>query len=263
MLVKIVAVQAQMGQELSLEEKLYIFKQRPDLVCLPEYYLLGDDVKDFYRAALKRNSYLEYLQRLSDELSTCLIAGTMVEAENDRLYNTAYVIDRGEIIGWYRKRDPVQGERDKGISPGNTSFVFETRNVKIGLMICGDVFNESNFHDLAMQGVDLIFIPTTSPFRPADSITRKKTRDRKYFVTGAEITGAYVVKVCGVGALFGKPLQGRSLITAPWQILAQTDFGSENRKCVLTATLDVNDIREFRSKYRRRTAEETVSGQQS
>ena len=33
MLIKIAAVQAELGQPLSLEEKIYIFKQRPDFVC--------------------------------------------------------------------------------------------------------------------------------------------------------------------------------------------------------------------------------------
>jgi predicted amidohydrolase len=260
MLVKVVAVQARLGEALTLEEKLYVFKQRPDFVCLPEYYLLDDTVPDFHRAALHRNKYIDYLKRLSDELSTSLIAGTVVEAEQDRLYNTSYVVDRGDVIGWYRKRNPVPGELARGINPGEGSLVMDIRGVRIGLMICGDVFYDENYREMADQEADLVFIPTTSPFRPADSITRKKTRDQKYFVAGAEISGAYVVKVCGVGKLFGSPLQGRSLIAAPWQILAQTQYFAESDKGMLTATLDLGELREFRAKYRRATADAREAG---
>jgi omega-amidase len=251
-LVKVVAFQARLGQPLTLEDKLHIFKQRPDFVCLPEYYLLDDSVKDFYRAALHRNNHLKYLQRLSDELSTTLVAGTVVEAEGDRLYNTSYLIDRGEILGWYRKRNPVPGELAKGISPGQASLVTDVRGVRVGIMICGDVFDFDNYRAMAKQEADLVFIPTTSPFRPADSITRKRSRDRTYFVSGAETAGAFVIKVCGSGRLFGRELQGRSLITAPWEILTQVKSTAESQKCMLTATLDVGEIREFRRKYRER-----------
>ncbi len=257
MLVKVIAVQGVLGQELTLEDRLYIFKQRPDFVCLPEYCLLDNTVTDFHRAALNRSKYLEYLQGLSDELSTCLIAGTVVEAEQDRLYNTSYVIDRGQSVGWYRKQHPVPGELSGGISEGDGSLVIEVRGVKVGLMICGDVFYQSSFEQMAEQGADLLFIPTTSPFRPADSITRKKGRDRKYFVSGAEISGAYVIKTCGVGKLFGRRLQGRSLMTAPWEIVARADFAAEGVKCMLTATLDIGELRDFRSKYRQRLSAET------
>jgi len=53
MLIKVVAFQGEIGKQLTLEEKIYIFKQRPDFVCLPEYYLL-------YLAVI-RAVYLSYL----------------------------------------------------------------------------------------------------------------------------------------------------------------------------------------------------------
>ena len=99
MLIKVVAFQGHMGEKLTLEEKIYIFKQRPDFICLPEYYMLDDTVDDYYRAALNKNEYLQYLSGLSDELSTCLIAGTVVEPNGNKLYNTSYVINRGRVIG--------------------------------------------------------------------------------------------------------------------------------------------------------------------
>jgi predicted amidohydrolase len=255
MLIKVVAVQARIGRKLSLEEKLCIFKERPDFVCLPEYYPLDETVSDYSRAALQRNVYLQYLTALSDQLATCLIAGTVVEADEDKLYNTCYLIDRGRIVGSYRKRNPTPAETVAGISPGGRSLTIDIDGVRVGILICADVFDDKNYRDMADCNVDLVFVPTVSPLRPADSLTGKRLRDREYFLEGAETAGAYVVKVCGVGAVFRKPLQGRSLIAAPWAIVARVESFNEMHSRILTATLDIAELREFREKLRRSTAD--------
>ncbi len=250
MLVKVVAVQARMGEPLSLEEKLHILREQPEFVCLPEYYLLDDSIEDFHRAAIYCAEYLKYLQRLSDELGTCLIAGTVVEAEGDRLYNTCYVINRGTVIGRYRKRNPVPGEIAKGISPGSEPLILEIDDVRVGVLICGDVFDPLLYRQMHDLGTDIIFIPTTSAYRPADSLSRKAYRDEIYFRHGAELAGAYVVKACGVGRIFKHPLQGRSLIAAPWGLLSRVQADSEQSKRLLGEILDIAELRDFRSKYR-------------
>ena len=259
MLIKIAAVQAELGQPLSLEEKIYVFKQRPDFVCLPEYFLLDQAQPDYARAALQTHDQLEYLTRLSADLATCLVAGTVVEPAGDRLFNTSYIINRGNILTGYRKRYPVPGELEQGISPGSEMATYDIEGVRIGLLICGDVFHPQLYQELAARDVDLVFIPTTSAYRPADSLSQKRDRDRRYFLAGAETTGAYVVKVCGVGTIFGKPLQGRSLVASPWGMVTQVEPAAERTKRVLTVTLDLEEIREFRRLRRRRTTPAVVS----
>jgi predicted amidohydrolase len=245
MLIKVMAVQAHMGERLTLEEKIHIFKQRPDFVCLPEYYLIDPSITDYHRAAMCQPEFLDYLCRLSDELHTCIVGGTIVEADSDRLYNTAYVIDRGSILGKYRKRFPVPGELARGISPGQENLVITIDGVKIAMMICGDVFYPHMYDELRDAGADIIFVPTTSLYRPDDSLSQKRDRDHRYFLAGAAQARAYVVKVCGVGEIFGRPLQGRSLIAAPWGILQQTSMYEESQCRMLTATLDIAEVREF------------------
>ncbi len=255
MLTKIVCVQAVMGHRLGLEEKLHILRQRPDFVCLSEYCLLDESVGDYHQAADQYTEYLTYFKKLSSELSACLVAGTLVEREDDRLYNTSYVIDRGAIIGTYRKRYPVPGELNKGISAGSRPLCLTVDDIKIGVLICGDVFYPELYDDMGQAGIDIVFVPTTSLYRPDDSLSQKRYRDRKYFIDGAERTGGYVVKVCGVGQVFGKPLQGRSLVTAPWGILAQVSLFEETDPRILTVTLDIAEVREFRRKYVRSSFE--------
>ncbi len=248
MLIKVCAVQSHLGEKLTVEEKLYIFKQRPDFVCLPEYSLIGPGAADFIRPALDVKENLEYLRNLSESLNTCLIGGSVVEAEHDIFYNSSYLLDRGKIIGKYRKLNPVSGEMAKGILPGDKIFVIEIDDIKIGVLICADALNPALFEVLGRDEVDIIFIPTTSAYRPGESLSEKHRRDNEIYLRGAREADAFVIKCCAVGKLFGKSLQGRSLMAAPWGILQRVDIYSEMDPCILTAVLDIAELREFRKK---------------
>lgn len=250
MLIKIVAVQARMGQPLTLDEKIHIFKHQPDFICFPEYYLLDGTITDYARAALRVHDYLAYYQQLSLEFGTCVIAGTVVEPVRDKLHNTAYVFDRGLVIGKYRKQHPVPREIERGISAGDRHFIFNHEDARVGILICGDVFHPERFVELSGHECDVIVIPTTSPFRSDDTPEAKYARDQKYFVDGSRLSGAYVIKTCGVGEIFGHPLQGRSLVAAPWGIEQRVDISGEREKRLLSATLDLSELRDFRRKMR-------------
>ena len=97
-----------------------------------------------------------------------------------------------------------------------------------------------------LAGVEVIFAPTVSPFREADTVFDKDRRDAGIYVAGAQKACAFTVKTCGVGALFGGRLQGRSGIFAPWGILKRVPPDDEHRKLILTEYLDIDEIREFK-----------------
>lgn len=250
MLVRVTAVQGLLGQQLTLEQKLHIFKLKSDFICLPEYCLINETDTDFSRAALEIKDNLEYLKNLSIDFSTSLIAGSVVEADSESLFNTSYIYNRGAIVGRYRKLSPVDGELDRGILPGDQIFATPIDDIKIAVLICSDALNTELFRLLAEKEVDIIFIPTTSPYRPAESKSEKFKRDNDIFLTAAQKSSAFIVKTCGVGTLFQKPLQGRSLIVSPWGFLRRVPIYAENEPAILTATLDIDELREFRSKQK-------------
>jgi len=249
-LVKAIAVQARMGRPLSLAERIHIFKQRADFVCLPEYWLMDDSVKDHHRAALLHADQAEYLAQLSEELGTTLIAGTIVEPLENQLCNTCQIIRGGEVLGKYCKRNLMPGELKAGMTPGTAHLVVDIDGIRVAVLICGDVFSPDFYDQLAELQADLIFIPTASPRRDADRLSEKSRRDQVYFVDGASRASAFVIKVCGVGSLFGKPLQGRSLIAAPWGMLNQVQIQDEAAERTMTETLDIAELRDFREKRR-------------
>lgn len=248
MLIKVVAMQLPLGRGLTLSEKISLVKQRPDLVILPEYQLIEPTVPDHVRAALEAPRYREYLAHLSDELSTTIVGGSLIEATAHGLVNLSLVYDRGNELARYEKQFPMPGEIKAGIAAGKGPVVVEVDGINLGLLICGDVLHEAAFRSLEQLQPDLIAVPTASPYRPDDNAILKEARDETHFRRGAEIAGAYVVKCGGIGTLFGRPLQGRTLVAAPWGILERVEPSQEQRMRMITLTLDISELREFRKR---------------
>jgi predicted amidohydrolase len=250
MLVKVVAVQSRLGEKLTLEEKLFIFKQQPDFICFPEYCLIDKTLLDYSRAALMIKDNLEYLRNFSEALNTCLIGGSVVEAEGDSLYNSCYIFRGGKKLGKYRKLNPVGGELEKGILPGDRIFTAVVDGINIGILICADALNPELFQVFREREVDIIFIPTTSRYRPGERRSEKHRRDNEIYIRGARAASSFIVKTCGVGSLMGRSLQGRTLIAAPWGVIKRVDIFAESSKCIITSVLDIDEIRDFRRKQR-------------
>ncbi len=217
--------------------------RRFDFVCLPEYCLIPLDAQSQLDTARDLKKNLETLAELSVRLDTVLIGGSLVEGENGKYYNACSIVDRGRMAGKYRKVNLYRREAGKGISTGNRYEVFEIGGVRVGLLICADVLFPESYRRLAELNPDIIFVPTTSPYRAEDSVESKEKRDRDYFLAGAKTASAYVAKCCAVGSLLGGRLQGRSLIAAPWGILKRVPFEDEDREQVLTAELDLAELK--------------------
>ncbi|MFH1699812.1 MAG: carbon-nitrogen hydrolase family protein [Candidatus Zixiibacteriota bacterium] len=247
MLRKIVIVQCEVGRELSLDENLMIFRQRPDYVILPEYFNVNSRQRDTRQNSLDTSRKLKYCEILSERFETTLIAGTAIEAYQYEFFNTCHVFDGNKIIGKYRKTNPTVNERKNDITPGENPILIEIEDVSISILICADVLYKKNFDRLRHLCPDIIFVPTTSPYRPGESEKDKFARDNKIFLDGARCSGAYIVKCCAVGNLWGGQLQGRSLVAAPWGILKRIVPQDEGKERIISITLDIAELREFRA----------------
>jgi len=217
-----------------------------DFVCLPEYCFIPLDARSQLDTAKDLKKNLVTLAELSERLDTVLVGGSMVEEENGKCYNVCTIFDRGRPIGKYRKVNLYRREAGKGISTGSRYEVFEIRGMQVGLLICADVLYSESYLKLAELKPDIIFVPTTSPYRADDTMEAKEKRDSDYFLLGAKTASAYVAKCCAVGFLLGGRLQGRSLIAAPWGIIKRVPFQEEGKELVLTAKLDFEELKKYR-----------------
>ncbi len=247
MIIRVVICQLPIREQgLTLEEKLSILKKGADVVCLPEYFLMPAESSDYSLLAINYDRNVEYLAKLSKDLNTIVIGGTVAVRTGGRIYNTCFVFNKGLRIGNYRKIHPTVGEMEKGISPGEEYTSWSVDGIRIGVLICADVLHAESFEEMKRQNVDIIFIPTTSPYRPHDTIEDKVRRDSEIFVDGAMTAKSYIVKTCATGSIFSKKLQGRSLVAAPWDMLWNVFPELESSPIIHSYDLDIDRLRRYR-----------------
>lgn len=90
-----------------------------------------------------------------------LIPGSMFErAEDDRIYNTASVIDpEGQVIRRYRKMFPFY-PYEQGVAQGTEFCIFDVPEVgRFGVSICYDIWFPETTRTLASAGVEVLLHP--------------------------------------------------------------------------------------------------------
>lgn len=140
-----------------------------DLIIFPEFSIGGYPPEDlvkkpaFQQAAKKAIEGLA--KKTSDGGPAMLVGGPRIEG--DKLFNSFYLLDGGEIVT----------HRDKQFLPNYSVFdekrVFDAatpqgpinfRGMKLGLMICYDMWFADVSETLAETGADILIAPQGSPF---------------------------------------------------------------------------------------------------
>ncbi|MHA2301015.1 MAG: carbon-nitrogen hydrolase family protein, partial [Candidatus Thorarchaeota archaeon] len=141
-----------------------------DLIFTGELFIQQygkDDMTEF--ADSIPNDTTDRLSELAQDIECWLVPGSFWERDGDEIYNTAIAFNpKGEIVAKYRKLYPWMPSED--VSYGTDFVVFDIPGlVKIGLVICYDLWFPEIFRTLVWKGADVILQPsaTTTPDRPA------------------------------------------------------------------------------------------------
>ncbi|BCU71656.1 carbon-nitrogen hydrolase family protein [Stygiolobus caldivivus] len=158
-------------------------------------------------------------------------------------YDTAIFINKGEILGKYRKTHIPQlpGYYEKFyFKPGKGYPVFDFGGYKVGTVICYDRHFPEGPRILALKGADIITIPTTTNFYP--ELWELELRAHASFNT------VYVVGVNRTPEVFqGREISylGKSLVADPMGKIVKEMDGSEGVEVI---DLDLDFIRQRRIK---------------
>ena len=134
------------------------------LVCFPECFLQGYLANQLaYRHALDLTSlqFQTVLARLA-VVEPLLVFG-VIEEDSGRLFNTAVVVARGQLVGRYRKQHLLEGE--VVFTRGTSCPVFELDAMKFGINICYDTNFPETGAAVAAQGASLIVCPSNNMMR--------------------------------------------------------------------------------------------------
>jgi len=138
-----------------------------DIACLPESFDIG-------WMSDRTNELAEPIpNQTSKKLSECAkknkiyIIATGIEKEDNRVFNSAYIINKeGKIISKYRKINISGADRwlkKRFYNQGNSLNVVETEYGRLGLAIGNDViFKELDIiKELAKSGTKIAFLPSS------------------------------------------------------------------------------------------------------
>ena len=169
-----------------------VAKQGAKLAVLPEMWSCGYDYRNLTELAKETPRVLEDIQEECRALDLVCV-GSLPELVDDTIYNTAYLIDKGTLIGSYRKLHLFSTMReDKFLGPGNRSLVAETSIGRLGIAICYDLRFPELFRKLALEGAEIICIPAEWP-KPRQehwkTLLRARAIENQVFVVAANCCG--------------------------------------------------------------------------
>jgi omega-amidase len=211
-------------------------QQEVRLAVLPEMWSTGYEYRRLSELAEETPRVLAALQEVSAELDMVLV-GSLAEKEGERLYNTAFVVDRGEVVGSYRKLHlfSAMGE-DRFLTAGERTLVVPTSAGRLGLAVCYDLRFPELFRKLALEGAEILCLPAEWP-KPRQehwrTLLRARAIENQLFVAAANCCG-----VQGKLDFFGMSL----LISARGEVLAE---GGENNT-EITALFDFEEMATYR-----------------
>ncbi|GFO53024.1 carbon-nitrogen hydrolase [Geomonas sp. Red276] len=210
--------------------------QGVELAVLPEMWSCGFAYRELNALAQRTPELVSRLEELSRELSM-VIVGSLPEPHGEKVYNTAYVVDRGRLAGSYRKLHlfSLMGE-DRSLDAGDSVLVADTSIGKVGVIICYDLRFPELSRKLALADADLIVVPGEWP-KPREehwyTLLKARAIENQLFVLSANACGV-------VGKL---DFFGRSLIFGPkGEILADAGYACGEA----VATLDPAEVTAWR-----------------
>ena len=176
----------------------------------------------------------EAFERECARLGVHAITG-LLERDGDTLYNAAILVGPDGLIGSYRKTHlPFLGV-DRFVTPGDGFKVFDTALGRIGLIICYDLRFPEVTRTLALQGADMVALPTNFPMAAklqCDVIAPARAAENRIYLLVANRVGK---------ERWGE-FCGWSQIVDPYgKRLAET---GQTGEVLLTAEIDVEKARD-------------------
>lgn len=234
---KIAMIQDRLGAGIREDFVKILQKDRPNIIAFPEHYFLRPGNDNVIVTAFSQNEIIEQLLEWSLMFNCAIIGGSLVAESNGKLYNRSYIINKGSITGYYDKIHLFKNEGRGLIKKGSEYKVFELSGLRIGVLICADVLYSESFLNIRGLKPDLIFVPTTSPYRENEPAKVKFARDNRLFAQGARLSDSIILKICAVGGIGKHKFQARSLIASSDNILWRNPPDEEDRSALILARL--------------------------
>ena len=224
-------------------------KHGAQIIVLPECFIGPYDINEFSNIAETINDSTSYnmLKKASEDYKDIYIfGGTIIEKENDKLYNTCFVFKNGELLDFYRKLNLYKIDMEEHsfsegdvLTRGDKPTIIKTHFGNIGIGICYDL----RFPELAKYYRDnnCIMIIYPGSFNrytgPKHWLVLQQARalDNQLFIVS-----------CSTACSFNSSFEsyGKSYIISPWgDVICETELDKEEIKIEKINTNYITDVR--------------------
>jgi N-carbamoylputrescine amidase len=208
----------------------YMFQSREEAFALSEPIPDGPTVKAWSEIAAKHKLHL--------------VAG-ICERDGAKLFNSAVLIGPSGYIGTFRKVH-LWNEENLYFEPGDLGFpVFHTAIGRIGMAICYDGWFPETYRLAALQGADIVCVPTNWVPIPGQAEGREAMANI-LAMAAAHSNSIYIACADRVGTERGQPFEGQSLIVGHtgWPVAGPA---SRDKEEILTADVALGEARRARN----------------
>ncbi len=208
-------------------------RTRAELVLFPELFTTGFDFPRLKELAEPLSG--ETVRTLCELAGKRILAGTLLESSDGRLYNTFVLLSGGGIIAAYRKLH-LFGEEKRHFAPGDEPVVANVRGNTFGLATCYDLRFPELFRRLTLLGSEVFLLSSEFPAQRQehfDILIRARAIENQCFVLACNRVGRDEHNIYA----------GGSAIISPWgEVLARA--GGE--EALLEAEIDLEEVRRVR-----------------
>jgi len=219
------------------------------LICFPELNITGySHHPDITRHAQKiPGPITDELGHLARNVGITILAGMVEKDDQGRLFASHLVLKPEGEIGVYRKLHTSPPEREI-YTPGDQIPLFEVSGAKFGIQLCYDAHFPELSTVMALNGVDIIFIPHASPRGTAFI---KHSSWMRHLTARAYDNGVFIVACNQTGDnLNGLNFPGNAVIIGPsGEILDQNLSGKEGIMVADLRAVDLSRVRNHKMRY--------------
>lgn len=208
-----------------------------DLVILPEIWNVGFMSFDRYIAESENRNgpTMRMLIQAATEIGAYLHTGSFVENDNNKYYNSSYLISpKGELLANYRKIHlfGYDSLETKILTPGKSVVAVDTLLGKIGMATCYDLRFPELFRNMIDRGAEIILVCSAWPYPRLEAwqiLNRARALENQCFLISAN----------SVELNQGARFVGHSMVVDPWGTVLAS---GGDKEVILKAELDIDEV---------------------
>ena len=225
-----------------------------NIVCTQEmfasqYFCQVEDHRFFKLAETIPGPSTDVFCKLSKMHGITIIASLFEKRAAGLYHNTAAIIDKGQILGIYRKMhipdDPLYYEKFY-FTPGDTGFrAWDTQHAKIGTLICWDQWYPEGARLTALQGAEILFYPTAIGWHPREKELYGVAQHESWELiqrSHAVANGCYVCSPNRIGIEKIRNEEGGYVSDDGIQFWGQSFIAEPNGQVIYRATVEKEEV---------------------